>query len=140
MVSKISRMDQTTQVQAQTTKNTNISQSPETNSTSIFDKSTNASSKAKHGKGLGVGHIPPGIQKKIDSGNVPPSLADKFKQIEEAIKQKEEASKPKEGAPLQGTPQDNQSLLSMVATLGETLGLLFKGLMPEQQIPQQQIL
>ncbi len=59
--------------------------------------------KAEKGKGLGLGNgeIPPGIQKKIDSGSVPASLIEKFPHIQEAVDSKKadkpEVEKVKEG-------------------------------------------
>jgi len=93
MVSKISGINQTTQTQTQTNQKKKLMKNAEKCQNSIFDQSTKETSQSRHHnrhqKGLGAGQIPPGIQKKIDSGNVPQSLIDKFKQIAEALKAKE---------------------------------------------------
>jgi len=90
MVSKISGINNL--VKPKINETVTAQKAEETKSQSIFNQETEEAKETKkhsHGKGLGVGQIPPGIQKKIDSGNVPQSLIDKFKQIAEALKAKE---------------------------------------------------
>ena len=56
------------------------------------------------GHGLGAGGIPPGIQKKVDSGKaLPPGLEGKFPQLQEAVDAKTQAA---EGAGAEGQAQD----------------------------------